>query len=90
MADALPYTEDELKAEKEYCNGSRAKDNLFGTQMSAENAHKQVMDFMLNEQEPFLVGYQYQNPWVPKKDKENKGKKEKPAGFKNTKREETV
>lgn len=86
MGDS-PYTEEEMKLELAYCNGTHEKGNLYGTPMTAEAACKEVISFMESEAEPFSPNYAFANPWVPKK--ENKGKKDKPPGT-ITKREDTV
>ena len=51
---------------------------LFVKPMKASEACKQITDFTKTWPEPFAPSYAYANPWATKKD--NKGKKDRPAG----------
>ena len=70
-------TEESMKREIEMHNGT-ASEPLHLNPMSASEAAAKIKEFTETWPDPFKPGYQYSSPWATKKD--NKGKKERPAG----------
>ena len=69
--------EEEVKAELEFLkNGAESK--LYKSPMPASEAAQKIKEFTKAWAEPFAPSYNFSNPWATKK--ENKGKKERPAG----------
>lgn len=72
-------TYDGMKGEVSYLEGGTGASPIFpGKATSARIASERIMKFTESWPEPFSDKYPFANPWMQKKD--NKGKKDRPAG----------
>ena len=73
----LVKEEENMLTEIKFHQGT-PKAPLYNDPMSASAAAKKIQEFTNKWADPFSPSYAYANPWSNKKD--NKGKKERPAG----------
>ena len=78
MAELENVSEEMLKDEIAFLKNGQEKGVLFKSPMNASEAGKQIEEFTKKWPEPFAPNYGFTNPWASKK--ENKGKKDRPAG----------
>ena len=69
-----------LKLELSWLDGGAGEGDLYKATpqaMKMEDVQKALIAFTNREPDPFMPNYEYENPWLAKK--ENKGKKPRPA-----------